>query len=296
MKREEVNEQATRNTAAVIADLDPDILAVVEAEDRPALVRFNDNVLELELGEDQGFAHIMLIDGNDERGINVGLLAKDDFPVVGMRSHVDDPGSGGEPVFSRDCAEYEFEVGGQGLLLMVNHFKSKGYGSASTSNKQREAQAGRVAEIYKERSKEGWERIVVLRDFNDTPDSKSLAPLPAKTDLKGREPGERLGLGRARRHLRRRQEEKIDYLLLLAALFSKVKVGGVDRKRAVAWTAHAEPVGAAADVDQARGGGVRPRRDLGGGGPVGRSAAGAPLAHQRRVTDSDSGKERSATQ
>ncbi|HEY3492459.1 MAG TPA: hypothetical protein VGK43_05880 [Solirubrobacterales bacterium] len=36
LKREGVNEQATRNTAAVIADMDPDLLAVVEAEDRPA--------------------------------------------------------------------------------------------------------------------------------------------------------------------------------------------------------------------------------------------------------------------
>lgn len=34
LKREEVDEQATRNTAAVIADMDPDILGVIEAEDR----------------------------------------------------------------------------------------------------------------------------------------------------------------------------------------------------------------------------------------------------------------------
>lgn len=231
LKREEVDEQATRNTAAVIADMDPDILGVVEAEDRPALVRFNENVLKLDQGKDKGFGHVMLIDGNDERGIDVGLFAKDDFPIAGMRSHVDDTGPGGEPVFSRDCAEYEFEIGKKDkLLLLVNHFKSKGYGKASDSDARREAQAKRVAEIYNERKKEGWKYIVVLGDFNDTPDSKPLAPLLRKTDLKdaslakGWEWGEREGtFGGGKK-------EKIDYLLLSPALFAKVKAGGVNRK------------------------------------------------------------------
>jgi endonuclease/exonuclease/phosphatase family metal-dependent hydrolase len=230
LKRDDVNEQATRNTAAVIADMDPDILGVVEAEDRPALVRFNENVLKLDQGRDKGFGHVMLIDGNDERGIDVGLFAKEEFPIAGMHSHVDDPGPGGMPVFSRDCAEYEFAVGKDKLLLLVNHFKSKGYGKASDSNARREAQAKRVAEIYNERKKEGWKNIVVLGDFNDTPDSKPLAPLLEKTDLKdasqakGWEWGEREGtFGGGKK-------EKIDYLLLSSVLFSKVKAGGVNRK------------------------------------------------------------------
>jgi len=48
LKREAVNEVATRNIAAVIRDVDPDILVVVEAEDRPALQRFNQEVLRLD--------------------------------------------------------------------------------------------------------------------------------------------------------------------------------------------------------------------------------------------------------
>ncbi len=230
LKREEVNEQATRNTAAVIADMDPDILGVVEAEDRPALVRFNENVLKLDQGEDKGFGHVMLIDGNDERGIDVGLFAKESFPVVGMRSHVDDPGPGGEPVFSRDCAEYEFDVNGEKLLLLANHFKSKGFGKASTSNARREAQAKRVAEIYKERTKEGRKNIVVLGDFNDTPDSGPLAPLLKKTDLKDASQAKGWTWGEREGTFGGGKKERIDYLLLSPALFGKVKAGGVNRK------------------------------------------------------------------
>lgn len=230
LKREGVDEQATRNTAAVIADVDPDVLAVVEAEDRPALARFNENVLKLNHGEDKCFAHAMLIDGNDERGIDVGLFAKKGFPVVGMRSHVDDPGPNGEPVFSRDCAEYEFEVDGEKLLLMVSHLKSKGFGKASTSNARREDQARRIAEIYGERRKEGWENVVIAGDFNDTPDSGPLAPLLRETDLKDASQLEGWAWGEREGTYGSGKKEKIDYLLLSPALQGKVRAGGVNRK------------------------------------------------------------------
>jgi hypothetical protein len=72
----------------------------------------------------------MLIDGNDDRGIDVGLLTRDQFPITRMRSHVDDLSPNGEALFSRDCPEYELVLpGGKTLLVLVNHFKSKGHGT-----------------------------------------------------------------------------------------------------------------------------------------------------------------------
>jgi len=231
LTREEVDEVATRNTAAVIADVNPDVLAVVEAEDRPALVRFNDYVLKLSQGTDKRFQHAMLIDGNDERGIDVGLYAKAGYPIVGMRSHVDDPSPNPRyPLFSRDCAEYEVEAGGQRILLLVNHFKSKGYGKQEDNDKRREEQAERVKEIYEERITEGFDNIVVLGDLNDTPDRPPLAPLLRETTLKeaselpGWVWGEREGTWGDT------QKTKFDYLLLSPPLAEKVKAGGVNRK------------------------------------------------------------------
>lgn len=55
-------------TARVIDDVAGDVLAIVAAEDRPSLVHFNDEIAERSLG------HVTLIDGNGERGIDVGLL------------------------------------------------------------------------------------------------------------------------------------------------------------------------------------------------------------------------------
>src|SRR6187200_3272226 len=62
---EPVNETATRMTAKVIREIDADVIGIVEAEDRPSLVRFNHDLME------DHYGHVMLVDGNDERGIDV---------------------------------------------------------------------------------------------------------------------------------------------------------------------------------------------------------------------------------
>ena len=53
-------------TPRVKGDLDENILAIVEAENRPALRRLNDELLA------GRYAHVMLVDGNDERGTTSG--------------------------------------------------------------------------------------------------------------------------------------------------------------------------------------------------------------------------------
>lgn len=233
--REAVDEVGTHNTAAVIRDVDADALAVVEAEDRPALQRFNLDVLRLDPDDEwgdswaKGYTHVMLIDGNDERGIDVGLLTRDEYPIERMRSHVDD-GRWDQPIFSRDCAEYELAVpAGPSLLLMVNHFKSKGYGERGESDARRKRQAERVAEIYAQRRSEGWERIVVSGDLNDTPQSAPLAPLLAETDLRDASEHASFDFGE-RRGTYATGNDKIDYLLLSPELLSAVSAGGVNRK------------------------------------------------------------------
>jgi hypothetical protein len=65
LKREAVDEEAIRNTARVIANVNADIIGVVEADDRPSLVRFNDDVLKPTTN--RRYESIMLIDGNDSR-------------------------------------------------------------------------------------------------------------------------------------------------------------------------------------------------------------------------------------
>jgi endonuclease/exonuclease/phosphatase family metal-dependent hydrolase len=232
LKKEPVDEVATRNTARVIAAIDADALAVIEAEDRNALVRFNQEVLPYGTPRRRPspYEHTMLIDGNDDRGIDVGLFTKANHPIRSIRSHVDDRSASRERIFSRDCPEYLIDVpGGSPMLLLVNHFKSKGYGPPAASSAKRKAQATRVAAIYRERRDEGYDRIAIVGDFNDTPASEPLKPLLGDTDLRdvsvhpNYTPDER---GTATYATSR---DKIDYILLSPALFDTVTAAAVNR-------------------------------------------------------------------
>ncbi|PKP94135.1 MAG: endonuclease/exonuclease/phosphatase [Alphaproteobacteria bacterium HGW-Alphaproteobacteria-16] len=248
-----VNEHAMRNTARVMMDLEADVLGVIEAENRPVLAAFNSEILRALGG--QPFRHVMLIDGNDERGIDVGLMSREGYPIGTLRSHVDDQGPNGQPIFSRDCPEFEVTMpSGMRLLVLVNHLKSKGYGGTAASNAKRKAQAERIAQIYKGLTDNGATHIAVIGDFNDTPASVPLAPLLHDTDLQdvfthpsfddGGYPGTYDLCSAA---------NKIDYLLLSPALFDLVQAGGIFRKgmwpgsRPRRWEPYAE-VGRKADA------------------------------------------------
>ncbi len=142
-----VNEIAVMNTGRVIRDVDADILAVVEAENRVALKQFSELVLK-EVGG-VPYAQIMVIDGNDQRGIDVGLMTKTGYEIGLMRSHIHDLQDNGFPIFSRDCPEYAVTTpSGETIWILPNHFKSKFGGDSPDSRQKRLAQATRTAEIY----------------------------------------------------------------------------------------------------------------------------------------------------
>ena len=88
-------------------------------------------------------------------------------------------------MFSRDCPEYEVRTpGGHRLVVLVNHLKSKGYGSAGRQQRP-PAPAGPAGRRHLPAArKEGVAYVAVLGDFNDTPTSAPLAPLLTGTDLR----------------------------------------------------------------------------------------------------------------
>lgn len=224
-----VNHESMLNTARVMSDLDADVLGVVEAESRPVLSEFNKDIIQAVGGKP--YRHVMVIDGNDSRGIDVGILTKADFPIIRMTSHVDDRQANGEFVFSRDCPEYEIRTQrGNDLYVLVNHFKSKGFGTPASSNAKRLAQAKRVAEIVQTLLDRNVQYIAVIGDLNDTPTSVPLAPLLAGDLLKDAYDHPKFDNGGfAGTYGSCTAANKIDYLFLSPALFGKVTAGGVIR-------------------------------------------------------------------
>jgi len=197
---------AIENTARVIRELGADIVGVMEAEDRLTQQRFSDTLLRDQDDTNPLYPHVMVIDGNDPRGIDVRILANQDYPIQTIRSRVDD-GPVGNRIFSRDCPEYWFRFP-EGSAL-----------------------AGQPIAIRNG----GVENVVVLGDFNDTPHSAPLQPLLADTDLTdvaevtpfddGDPDENRLGtFGNGTK------SNKIDYQLLSPSLFARATGAGIFRK------------------------------------------------------------------
>ena len=169
-RRARVSDMARASTAAVVKELKADVLCTVEVEDRTILSDFNSQMLG-----SRRFKYPMLIDANDPRGIDVGILSK--FEIVNITTHMFDKDSKGT-IFSRDCLEIELKLpDGRPLYFLCNHLKSQGYGAKAANDAKRLRQAKRIAEILSSAYDLSKDLVIVAGDMNDKPGSAALAPL-----------------------------------------------------------------------------------------------------------------------
>lgn len=156
-------------TAQLINLLDADVIALQEVEGMATLKRFRD----LYLGGRDAYPHVLALEGNDTRGIEVAVLSR--FAIVHCRSwqHLWDD-AGQQPLFSRDCLEVDVQLPGKGVLtLFVNHFKSMrdddGDGGRARTRELRLRQSQAVIDIVRARfgPHPGQYPWAVLGDFND---------------------------------------------------------------------------------------------------------------------------------
>jgi endonuclease/exonuclease/phosphatase family metal-dependent hydrolase len=217
----EVSEAATENTGKVIKALNADVLCTVEVEHRETLGRFNSQVLKT-----RRFQNHMVIDGNDDRGIDVGLMSN--LRIRNMRSHVDDK-EGNSRIFSRDCIEYEVVLeDGRSLWILCNHLKSKGFGSPATNDARRKQQATRIAAILAENYNLATDLVVVAGDLNDTPDSDALSPLMAVPNLHNIV--DTLPEAERYTYIFRSEKTQIDYLLVSTPLRDAMTEVKIERR------------------------------------------------------------------
>ena len=161
-------------TAEALAATQAEVCALQEVENLVTLTAFDTRYLARWSGEP--FEERVLLEGNDSRGIDVGLLSR--LPVIHYRSHARETyGSLGlkppprlsvnDYAFRRDCLEADIVKDGRVLTLFVCHFKSM-YGGRRKTRAIRQAEARAVRLIIERRFKrpeaEEW---IVLGDFND---------------------------------------------------------------------------------------------------------------------------------
>ncbi len=169
----------TKITAKRILNMDADVLAVQEVEDIDTLKRFNRDYLK------GLYKNEILVEGNDDRLIDIGLLSK--YPIGPITSWQKEMHPGySEPIFGRDLLEVEIlnhERTAKLFTLFINHLKShfvprykdseKGQ---QKNNELRAMQAETVSKIIKKENALG-EQFIVLGDMNDPADSRYLESL-----------------------------------------------------------------------------------------------------------------------
>ena len=183
-----INEENRVATALTMRIADPDVICLQEVENMLSLKSFHDRYLRRISGRE--YPHMMLIEANDPRGINVAVLSR--YRIVSATSHQEiekdirypDGSIRRERVFRRDCLELEIKKDNRILTLFVCHFKSM-IGGRQETRHIREVEATTVKEIIEERftdpSNDNW---IIAGDLNDyietdgTPDnSHGLHPI-----------------------------------------------------------------------------------------------------------------------
>jgi predicted extracellular nuclease len=235
LKPKVISEAQRKNTALALLALNPDILTVCEVENLTTLRLFNAKYL------DNYFDRIVLLDGNDARGIDVGLMIRKGFNVTieNIRSHADDAADGGyipttnildmkgrlgAASFSRDCLEVDIKVGKTALTLLVNHLKAQeSKDGKDPTTPKRLGQAQRVADIAKRVRKSGRLPIVMgdlNKDYRQAEYDNSLNPLVKSVNFY--DPVSALDDKWTHFYESKRSVSQLDYILLDKSLKSSV--------------------------------------------------------------------------
>lgn len=171
----DTHEIAKRITEIINAD----VLAVQEVEHIEILREFNREHLG------NLYPHIALVEGNDRRLIDVGILSK--LPIGAIISHQTavHPDVPNRRVFSRDLLQVEIlHNNGKKLFTLYNthlksHFVAPGEDpiqGAINANNSRKRQAEMISRILTKMERPNG-RFILVGDMNDPPDSEFLAPM-----------------------------------------------------------------------------------------------------------------------
>jgi endonuclease/exonuclease/phosphatase family metal-dependent hydrolase len=208
--------QSVRALADIIESSEADVIALQEVENIEILKQFrNSNGLA------DDYPHVVLVEGNDGRGIDVALLSK--HPVTNVESHKDEvfPVKGQKDRgFLRDLLQADIQIPNYGpVRFFLNHFASKRGGKRA--DRMREAEATAARDIIKRETADfPGQKYVMLGDFNDKPDSKSVQTL-TKKDKDGwglvdafREEPETVSYPTSERTARKWGYKRIDHILM----------------------------------------------------------------------------------
>jgi endonuclease/exonuclease/phosphatase family metal-dependent hydrolase len=221
------DENETKQLAEMIRSSGVDVLAVQEVEDKDTLKRFNKEHLG---GQ---YEYLTVIDGNDRRLIDVGILSKKPLGAITSWQFYPDPEIPDRPIFSRDLLQVEVLDDNRNFLFtfFITHLKSKFIPwqckeeceekQREEDNQKRLRQCEAIVEIVgREMGKN--QPFVIAGDFNDTPDSDWLAPLLSNS-LELENIVEQLPADDQWTYIHEDKKQQLDYILIPPAMLGAVQ-------------------------------------------------------------------------
>ncbi|MDG2380389.1 MAG: endonuclease/exonuclease/phosphatase family protein [Pirellulaceae bacterium] len=162
--------------AARIRAMNADVLALQEVESRGYLQRFVDVFLAK-----SGYRHVVLLEGNDARGIDVALLSRVPIGRVSSHRHKTFVDARGKPRrLSRDLLQVEIlPRNGAPFEVWVVHLKSNS-GGREAAEPIRLSEVTQIRKIYDDAvANHPTARILLCGDFNDTLESATISRMLA---------------------------------------------------------------------------------------------------------------------
>jgi endonuclease/exonuclease/phosphatase family metal-dependent hydrolase len=241
----------TGRVAQRIVAMDLDVLAVQEVENIEILREFNrDNLGGL-------YPFQVLIEGNDPRFIDVGVLSKLPIGAVTSFQTTVHPADPGRRIFSRDLLEVEVlnPPRSQRLFMLYNnHLKShfgdddNGGQGKDENDLRRTRQAEMIGDIVSSRMRSD-SRFMITGDMNDPPEAAPLAPMlsidnkplinglanpvesqPPKPDPGGHDPASAAWTHRFKESGQPAEYELFDQIWLSEALGPRLGAAFIDRR------------------------------------------------------------------
>jgi endonuclease/exonuclease/phosphatase family metal-dependent hydrolase len=167
------SEASLRAVADTLKKVDADVVALEEVENLEVLKDFLDSYLP------GMYPNVTLVEGNDERGIDVAFVSK--FPITREESHKDDrfpvPNTNEPGSFRRDLMEVTVQIpNGPSVDLYATHLKA--HSGGQPADDLRLAEATQIRKIVAEDQRADPDRFrIVFGDMNDTPPTPPIQQL-----------------------------------------------------------------------------------------------------------------------
>ena len=220
-------EQALGLVAGALAEIDADVIALQEVEDRNAVESLNAALSKL----GNGYPYFWVGAGTDPyTGQDVAILSR--FPALTepIRSYPsvreEFNNSKGYPRLAtvQKLMRVDLEISAEPVTVYALHLKSK-LGRPFDSDAERFAQARIVRRLVRATLEKGSANVIVMGDFNDVPGSDALREIQGLNDASWNlsnvaESGEMQG--EPWTHTHKGENQHIDHVLLSKFMFDRI--------------------------------------------------------------------------